>query len=176
MMNTYPPAAERDAEIEARVKAMKHNLDTDDVFEAVRGELEDTLDEVILAKLCVHVRDDAYFAALEAILVLQARYGIGYNAFSTGYTAKRCEVIDTLETLLTTSAALAKRLAAPCADLWRDLVGRLMTMQAATCSGRDAFDANDVAAFIKDLKAAKLALAIECAVEKSMKATWGGEE
>lgn len=175
MVKTYPPAAEREAEIASRVKAMKHDLDTDDVFEAVRGELDDTLDEVILANLEVHVRDDAYFAALEAILSLQARYGTGCESFSTAYTERRNQVVRSLENLLTTSAALAKRLAAPCANLWRDLTGRLMTMKAAAYRGQDAFDAEEVAAFIKDLKAAKLALAVECAVEKSLKETWGGE-
>lgn len=176
MKTSYPPAAERAAGVEARVKAMKHDLDTDDVFEAVRGELEDTLDEVILANLEVHVRDNAYFAALEAILVLQSRYGTGYEAFSTAYTSKRCDVIAALENLLTTSAALAKRLAAPCADRWRDLVGRLMVMKTFSSQGADAFDADEVAAFIKDLKAAKLALVVECALEKSRKETWGGVE
>lgn len=176
MMKTYPPAAEREAEIASRVQAMKHDLDTDDVFDAVRGELDDTLDEVILANLCVHVRDDAYFAALEAILTLQARYGASYEGFTTTYTGKRLAVIDALEKLLTTGAALAKKSAAPCANLWRDLLGRLLTMKTASWQGEDAFAADEVTAFITDLKAAKLALAVECAVEKSLMETWGGDE
>lgn len=171
----YPPHEEREAEVESRVRAIDHGLDTDNIFETVQSELEDMLDEVILEKVVSRTRDTAYLNALYSILITECRY-VHSNGeyFTTSQAAARNKTFDAFEKLLLASAALSKRLNAPVTDMLRGDLALLGELTAKFKGGK--FPENETKTLIEDFKKAKKALAIECKINETADELWGEEE
>lgn len=178
----------KEALIQAKADEIGEALGSDDIFETLKGWLEDMTDEVVLEKVALHQSDKAYLSALYKALIFEARVRVTVDAALTkipnAVEAAVCLptitsygkslMLEALRTYLNTSAALARRFAAPSYPVWRELI--LLLHEEHLIKQEGAYDSEKMKTFVETLAKAKKDLYVDCCIVLQERKTWGGEE